>query len=194
MMPHPSLLSTAFYPMTRRDQNESDRKARPPAAPTRPVQSLLYLSPPQSRPRPQSRQHPHHRPRAVPKRRQKCTPRPSVVKKQLSALLRPPKSSSPCPPWTKRCSPPQFPCSSSPPPQIPPALSPQPVAHFALHEHMCHTLCLEPPCRRRVAAAKAARHPDSRPAHPNSRQYQLARSCRPPKNTAKSHDRRLNHT
>ena len=88
MMPHLSVLSTAFHPMTEGDQNENDRKARPPAAPTRPAQSLLYLPPPPSRRRPQSGQHPLHRRRAVPKEAVKVFPALLPDQKQFSVLLR----------------------------------------------------------------------------------------------------------
>ncbi len=116
MMPHLSVLSTAFHPMTEGDQNENDRKARPPAAPTRPAQSLLYLPPPPSRRRPQSGQHPLHRRRAVPKEAVKVFPALLPDQKQFSVLLRALRGQKavlrvpPCPPRTKSSSP----CSSVP--------------------------------------------------------------------------------
>ena len=90
MMPRQSVLSAAFRPVTRGDQNESGRKARAASPATRPVGALLYLPPPLSRRPTQSRQLPRHHRRAVPKRRPSRSP-------HLSASLRRQKRCSPSP-------------------------------------------------------------------------------------------------
>ena len=115
MMPRQSVLSAAFRPVTRGDQNESGCKARAANPATRPVGTLLYLPPPLSRRPTQSRQHPRHHRRAVPKRRpsrsphlsaslrrqKRCSPSPSASSADKKGVLRAP----PRPPRTKRCSP-----------------------------------------------------------------------------------------